>query len=969
VDVVSGSVTRTFTIYNLGTGDLTLIGDPTVMLTGDTDDFVVVQQPESFVQAGGRVVFQVQFDPSSEGLKTATVSVANDDSDENPYDSVIQGTGLKDIEGSFHDDFEDGAIDIDLWVVGGGARGYSADDPIGTGDWQYSHEEISEPADGYLRARVWGPTSAMTYGAEAWIRTTYDFNDGNDYLLNFTWEPDFGDSHGNLYFLQITDGFVPPVGDLHWPQRYPPNPPITEADLAGTTDLLWQSDDVRGWAFENSPSPGKLSQSIAIDSSGTVSLYSAPDAGGSLVYESTLSTAHPWYVRFMVSDGTSGGFPAGDAQLNLYSLNATVEGTVPPHIPCDMNWDGIVSIVGDVPPFVQVVYFGDFAGYEQQYPGKDPVVVGDCNGDGILSIVGDVPGFVNHVYFGQALGEVALSAGTLTDSLQSPVPIGESQTQEQVVPNLPGLELVDPDPGNLQGQIIYLDCDGAEDVVYDGPVTVGPFDVPAFQAPGELAGQEQAIIDQLLANLQDIFADSGVIFTIMEPGGAELYSTMYVGGDDCRFAAYGSFLGLAEHVDVGNRDRDDDGFVFAQNVATSTLAEDCASSLACLIAHEAGHLLGYEHDSTSTLHLPLSDVAAATAAEISSYIDTLSVQYKVPAVIIKSLVQQESRWYINANNPEGDGEGVGLEGMGLTQITLNLDDGVLQEHPLGYIDLSGSEGSNPFITDTEMVEIDCDLLRSDWQYNLEIGVRWLVAMKVYADGAGDDASVVENWYYPLLYYNGAGGLNDPARSFSRSVDVADDWMKSATSSDPRFPYQECVFNIIAQMSPNPTTTSDLGDLTSYFGSPIKVTLPGPSAVGTADGHYQYVKVDFHQGDCITYYSDGSVEVNGEDVGYFPVHVVPFGGPADTMPPTPNPSTWSAEPYATGPYSISMTATAATDPSGVEYYFEETSGNPGGSDSGWRDSAVLLTSNIVKFLTKFSSGSGVKLLQGYMLRAS
>jgi len=31
--------------------------------------------------------------------------------------------------------------------------------------------------------------------------------------------------------------------------------------------------------------------------------------------------------------------------------------------------------------------------------------------------------------------------------------------------------------------------------------------------------------------------------------------------------------------------------------------------------------------------------------------------------------------------------------------------------------------------------------------------------------------------------------------------------------------------------------------------------------------------------------------------------------------------------------------------------------------------VLLTSNIVKFLTKFSSGSGVKLLQGYMLRAS
>jgi hypothetical protein len=35
----------------------------------------------------------------------------------------------------------------------------------------------------------------------------------------------------------------------------------------------------------------------------------------------------------------------------------------------------------------------------------------------------------------------------------------------------------------------------------------------------------------------------------------------------------------------------------------------------------------------------------------------------------------------------------------------------------------------------------------------------------------------------------------------------------------------------------------------------------------------------------------------------------------------------------------MIATTATDPSGVEYYFEETSGNPGGGDSGWQDSPI------------------------------
>jgi len=59
--------------------------------------------------------------------------------------------------------------------------------------------------------------------------------------------------------------------------------------------------------------------------------------------------------------------------------------------------------------------------------------------------------------------------------------------------------------------------------------------------------------------------------------------------------------------------------------------------------------------------------------------------------------------------------------------------------------------------------------------------------------------------------------------------------------------------------------------------------------------------------------------------------------ADTTPPSPDPSTWSTEPYATGSTSIRMVATAANDPSGVEYYFDETSGNSGGTDSGWQDS--------------------------------
>ncbi|HSR30660.1 MAG TPA: hypothetical protein VLY63_08850, partial [Anaerolineae bacterium] len=58
---------------------------------------------------------------------------------------------------------------------------------------------------------------------------------------------------------------------------------------------------------------------------------------------------------------------------------------------------------------------------------------------------------------------------------------------------------------------------------------------------------------------------------------------------------------------------------------------------------------------------------------------------------------------------------------------------------------------------------------------------------------------------------------------------------------------------------------------------------------------------------------------------------------DTDPPTPDPMTWAQVPLATGTTAISMTATLATDVSGVEYYFDCTSG--GCYDSGWQGSPV------------------------------
>jgi len=94
-NIAGGSVVRTFTILNTGSANLTLTGTPKVVIGGaHAADFTVTTQPASPVAAGGNTTFQVTFAPSAAGLRSATISIANDDTDENPYDFSIQGTGI-----------------------------------------------------------------------------------------------------------------------------------------------------------------------------------------------------------------------------------------------------------------------------------------------------------------------------------------------------------------------------------------------------------------------------------------------------------------------------------------------------------------------------------------------------------------------------------------------------------------------------------------------------------------------------------------------------------------------------------------------------------------------------------------------------------------------------------------------------------------------------------------------------------
>ncbi len=115
------SVSRIFTIYNTGGDDLELNGTPVVSITGtNASDFTLTSLPATTVAGGSNTSFTIKFDPSASGLRTAKVTIDNNDTDENPYTFDIQGTGAKytDCKGiDYVQDFESTPAQPELTIV------------------------------------------------------------------------------------------------------------------------------------------------------------------------------------------------------------------------------------------------------------------------------------------------------------------------------------------------------------------------------------------------------------------------------------------------------------------------------------------------------------------------------------------------------------------------------------------------------------------------------------------------------------------------------------------------------------------------------------------------------------------------------------------------------------------------------------------------------------------------------------
>jgi len=147
VDIIIGA-TNIFTIQNTGTTPLNLTGIlPYINISGiNAADFTLTANPTSPIIAGGNTTFNITFNPGALGLRTATITIANNFN--------IQGTGhVPQPCGSTIIHTADFETDLDGWIDGGGdafrtfnpPRSYSNDFSLAIRDDSGESSSFSSP--------------------------------------------------------------------------------------------------------------------------------------------------------------------------------------------------------------------------------------------------------------------------------------------------------------------------------------------------------------------------------------------------------------------------------------------------------------------------------------------------------------------------------------------------------------------------------------------------------------------------------------------------------------------------------------------------------------------------------------------------------------------------------------------------------------------------------------------------------
>ncbi|MCD6176238.1 MAG: choice-of-anchor D domain-containing protein, partial [Candidatus Cloacimonetes bacterium] len=84
-------ISKSFTIKNIGIGILNI--DEINILGTNASDFILIDNSVSNISPNDSIQFEVNFKPSAMGIRTAMLSISNNDASENPFNFILKGEG------------------------------------------------------------------------------------------------------------------------------------------------------------------------------------------------------------------------------------------------------------------------------------------------------------------------------------------------------------------------------------------------------------------------------------------------------------------------------------------------------------------------------------------------------------------------------------------------------------------------------------------------------------------------------------------------------------------------------------------------------------------------------------------------------------------------------------------------------------------------------------------------------------
>lgn len=267
---VAITVTNTLTIKNIGGADLST-GMITISGT-DAADFAIANYTPGIITVGGSATFDIEFTPSSVGIKNATVSIVNNDLDENPYEFDITGEGFS-LEKIAITEFFTNPIGVEVNSEFVEIYNYGTT-PVDLNGWRIKDED----ADDDIISTTSLIIAAGEYLVLAANKTPYEANWLNGAVCPNVIEVGIGLANGTDEIILENAN-----GDVVWSLAYG-----NDDSFGSATHYTESTYTNRFWGSKASP---------GVDRSGN-------DVTGTLGYQKNIITADP--LAFSSNDGDTG---------------------------------------------------------------------------------------------------------------------------------------------------------------------------------------------------------------------------------------------------------------------------------------------------------------------------------------------------------------------------------------------------------------------------------------------------------------------------------------------------------------------------------------------------------------------------------------------------------------------------------------------------------------------------------------